>query len=223
MADKTETTETETTETETEETSNQNATGEQDTTETQGENQDEQQETENSDIDYDKEFEQALKRFEDAEKNREGYAKRKAQSGQSASQDDIEAIVQSAIAKAIPNLQASLEEDQTENILDQLSSSDAEKKLIRFHLENSVGNNGTLRERIENAKLIANKKTILNTQKEMALALQNRQGISSTGQGHSSSGQTVADNFFSKEQLQELRARGFDDKKIQRLKENMRK
>lgn len=173
-------------------------------------------------IDYEKEFETAVENFDRAEKNREGYLKRKGTEEEETTQPDVSALVAEELKRQLPKLQASLVEDNVESVLADIALNDAEAKLIRFHFENSVGLNGTIRERLENAKLIANKKTILKTQKEMAVALQNRQGISNSGQGTSTEGMEVKDSFFSKEQLADLRAKGFDDAKIERLKTNMR-
>lgn len=178
-------------------------------------------------LDYDKEFQEQLDKFETAEKNRKGYEQRKAAEATQpeegvVTQEGVNAMVSEALKQAIPALQTSLVEDQVETVLNEIAKNDAEKKLIRFHFENSVGLNGTIRERLENAKLIANKKTILKTQREMATALHNRQGISSTGQGHSTDGPEVKDSFFTKEQLAELKKRGYSDEKIERLKVNMR-
>lgn len=179
-------------------------------------------------MDYSKEFDEVVEKFETAEKNREGYLKRKEKTTEEqtdetvAQMDRIEEMVGEALKKQIPKLQSTLVEDTVEGILNEIASSDDEKKLIRLHFENSVGLAGTIRERLENAKLIANKKTILKTQKEMAIALNNRQGLSSTGQGTSTEGLQVQDNFFSQEQVASLKARGWDDTKIGRLKTNMR-
>lgn len=182
-------------------------------------------ETATEEIDYNKEFDEAVEKFDRAEKNREGYQKRKTteESGTEISQEDIDARVAEALQKALPKLQSSLVEDNVETVLEDIASNDAEKKLIRFHFENSVGLNGTIRERLENAKLIANKKTIFKTQKEMAVALKNRQGLSNSGQGSSTEGMEVKDNYFSTEQLSELKAKGWDDTKISRLRENLQK
>lgn len=184
-------------------------------------------------IDYDKELAEQVAKFGTADHNREGYAQRKAETEESVEQtqttlDDVEARVTAAIEKTlpkfIPKLQATLAEDNVEAILNQLApDNEAKRKLIKLHFENSVGLNGTLRERLENALLISNKKTIFKTQKEMAVALQNRQGLSTTGQGSSTEGQEVKDNLLSKEQLNNLKARGWDDKKIQRFKDTLRK
>ncbi len=185
---------------------------------------------EEPEVNYDEEFTQAVEKFETAEKNREGYSKRKETTTQTQTevepmtQERIDEMVGNAVKKAIPQLQSTLVEDQVETVLDQLSNgNEAKKKLIRFHFENSVAPNGTIRERMENALLIADKKTIFKTQKEMAVALYNRQGLSNSGQGTSTEGMEVADNYFTKDQLAELKAKGFDDAKIQRLKANMQR
>ncbi len=181
-------------------------------------------------VDYDKELAEEVEKFETAEKNREGYAKRKSKTPEEKLDEDakemldIDAKVADAIKKQMPKLQLVALEDQIETGLDRIASNDAERKLIKFHFQNSVGTNGTIMERLENAKLIANKKLIFKTQKEMAVALNNRQGLATGGgQGTSSEGMEVKDNFLSKDQIKDLKARGWDDKKIQRFKDNLRK
>lgn len=182
-------------------------------------------ETDDAQIDYDAEFNQEVEKIEVAEKNRKAYLQRKGITEEpKVDQDEIDARVQEALKKAIPTLQSTLVQDTVETELERLASgNEAKKKLIRFHFENSVGLNGTIKERMENALLITDKKTILKTQKELAVALQNRQGLSNSGQGTSTEGMQVKDNFFSQEQLSALKAKGWDDKKIQRLKENLQK
>ena len=184
-------------------------------------------------VDYDKELTEQIEQFETSERNREGYAKRKGKTEEAVDQtqvelDDMEDRVSKAIErqlpKIIPKLQATLVEDNIDTIVNQLAPNNpAKQKLLRFHFENSVGLNGSLRDRLENALLITDKKTILKTNKEMAVALQNRQGLSNTGQGTSTESMEVQDNFLSKEQLNELKAKGWDAKKIQRFKDNLRK
>ncbi len=186
--------------------------------------------------DFDKEFVEAVDKFEKAEANRDGFQKRKEKEKQTVDQVDLDVakmeedeakvndLVAKAISRQLPKLQASLAEDTVQGNAEQLSNGDpALKKLILFHFENSVTPNGTIRERMENALLIAQKPRILKTQKEMAVALKNRQGLGSSGLGTSTEGQEVKDNFFTPEQLASLKARGFDDKKIERLKANLRR
>lgn len=202
---------------------------------TQEKTEDESSKDQSEKIDYEKELEAEIEKFDKADKNREGYLKRTQKKAETEKEVDKtsdklvadEAVVADLVAKEmkrqVPAFQATLLEDQIERGLDQLASNEAERKLIRFHFENSVGLNGTILERLENAKLIANKKTIFKTQKEMAVALQHRQGLSTTGQGNSTEGMEVKDQFLSKDQIADLKARGWDDKKIQRFKDNLRR
>ncbi len=182
-------------------------------------------------LDYDKEFQEQVEKFERADKNREGYQKRKAKTESEKEEEDetdidskVEAAIDKAITKALPKLQSTLAEDTVESTLNELSGgNEAKKNLIRFHFEHSVGANGTIRERMENALLIADKKNILKKQSEMATALKNRQGLGATGLGSSTEGQAVSDNILSADQLADLKAKGWDDKKIERYKQNLRR
>jgi len=184
---------------------------------------------ETPEVDYDKELAEQVEKFETAEKNREGYAKRKAKAeGEEAPTTDIEAQVAAALAKElpkiVPKLQSTLAEDTIENLLTEFSGgNEAKRKLLRWNFENKVSAEGTMRERMENAALITDKKAILQKQKEMATALQNRAGLGATGLGASTEGQSVPDNILSADQLKDLKARGWDDKKIERFKKNLRR
>lgn len=182
-------------------------------------------------VDYDKELEQEIAKFETAEKNREGYQKRKAKTDEPVvdeEPDKIQEAVAAALAKELPKIlpkiQGSIAEDSIENYLNLLApGNEAKQRLIRFHFENSVGASGTIRERMENAALIADKKSILKKQSEMAAAVKNRQQLGASGLGASTEGQTVPDNILSKDQLADLKAKGWDDKKIDRFKKNLRR
>ncbi len=184
-------------------------------------------------IDYDKELAEQVEKFERAETNREAYQKRKAKTegeGESdeTESDTIQAQVDAAIAKALPKimpkLQSSLAEDSIETLLNEFSAGDeSKKKLLRWNFENKVSANGTLRERMENATLITDKKAIQKKQTEMATALQNRAGLGASGLGSSTEGQTVGDNILSADQLADLKSQGWDDKKIERFKKNLRR
>ncbi len=66
---------------------------------------------------------------------------------------------------------------------------------------------------------------VLKRNKELEVALRNRGQInSSTGVGsNQEKPQGKVDSYFSNEQIQNLKAKGFDDKKIEQLKINMTK
>ena len=60
--------------------------------------------------------------------------------------------------------------------------------------------------------------------KELTLALRNRSQVTSTsGQGSNEDKPEVKIEYFSSEQIAALKARGFDDKKLEELKKNMAK
>ncbi len=180
-------------------------------------------------IDYDKELQEEVEKFEHAEKNREGYQKRKAKTeGETEEIPDIQAQVEAAIAKAlpqiVPKLQSTMAEDVMEGLLNEYSGGDpAKRKLLLWNFENKVSANGTMRERMENALLITDKKAIQKKQTEMATALKNRAGLGASGMGSSTEGQQVADNILSTDQLRDLKTKGWDDKKIERFKKNLRR
>ncbi|MGH7249345.1 MAG: hypothetical protein ACREGC_00040 [Minisyncoccia bacterium] len=184
-------------------------------------------------IDYDKELEAEVAKFEQKEQNREGYQKRKTQKkdGEESEpeptdiQSQVEAALEKALPKFVPKLQSTLVEDTIETLLNEFSGgNEAKKRLLRWNFENRITAVGTMRERMENAVLITDKKAILKKQGEMATALKNRQGLGASGLGGSSEDkQPVGDNILSTDQLKDLKAKGWDDKKIERFKVNLRR
>lgn len=176
-------------------------------------------------VDYEKELQEEIEKFEKKEKNREGYEKRKEHEEKEKTPDiqaQVQAQVDAAIAKAIPAIQSALSQDTIDTLLTEFSGGDeAKKKLLRFNFENKVSGVGTLRERMENAALITDKKTIQKTQAEMATALKNRAGLGASGLGSSTEGQAVKDNILTESQLADLKAKGWDQKKIDRFKQNL--
>ncbi len=68
-------------------------------------------------------------------------------------------------------------------------------------------------------------KAVLKRNKELEVALKNRGQITSTSaQGSNEDKAEVRiDNYFSNEQIAALRAKGYDEKKIETLKKNMTK
>lgn len=129
--------------------------------------------------------------------------------------DEADKIADKVLAKILPSIQKTVSSDSIESVLRELSDNEDEKKLILFHFDNSVGANGTIKERLENAKLIANKKNILKTTKELKVALQNRSQMGNTGQGASTEDQQkTGDNFFTADQLAYFAKRKLDPEKV---------
>lgn len=59
--------------------------------------------------------------------------------------------------------------------------------------------------------------------KELKLALVNKASLKTTSQGSGSGNVEVQDRFFSQDQINSLKAKGYDDKKIELLKQNLQK
>lgn len=74
------------------------------------------------------------------------------------------------------------------------------------------------------AELIGLVKTLINRNQELVTASVNRQQISTAGQGGSAETKIEpTDNLLSAAQVNDLKTRGWDDKKIARFKENLLK
>lgn len=183
------------------------------------------------DVDYAAELAEALQKNIELQEERDNYkkgllkAKGKLPEDEPNDKDDeVGRRVKEELAKVLPAIHATVAADSIDTVLDQISSNADEKKLIKYHFENSVGTNGTIRERLENAKLIANKKKILKTTKELGIALNHRQQFSGTGIGSHTETPPIKDSVLSPAQIAELKKRpGWDDKKIEAFKRNLAK
>lgn len=142
--------------------------------------------------------------------------------------DDIKKLIDDGVNERLSQFTSNFAKSTVESTLTDLSSSDAEKELIRFHYENSVIKSGldpaSVRNDLENAKLLANKKTFFKEAKEMKIAMSHKANMSPTPMGSSQESPEIKnDSFFTSEQIATLRKKGFDDKKIEALKINMAK
>ena len=159
-------------------------------------------------VDYDKELIEAQK---EAEARRLGYAMRHAKKEVEAElepeQDQSDLIAEKVINKVLPVINSATQSNLIEGKLDELSEgNDALKKLIRFHMDNSVNPTLDLNSRLDAAYAIANKKVIAKTVKEINLAQKNRSQIVNTGEGASiEPKQTPGANVLSENQKAEIR------------------
>ena len=158
-------------------------------------------ETKEEEVDYDQELVEAAEK----QRNAEGYAQRHAKKDVEVTEDADEALVNKVKSALLPELQKTAEANSLEIHLDKVAgSNESLKKLVRFHLDNSVNKDLPLGDRVEAAHAIANKKRIEKTVKEINVARQNRSQISNVGQGsnqetYSKPGQNVlSDNQINK-------------------------
>ena len=177
---------------------------------------------EGTEIDYKAELEKVSK---DRDNYKEGLlvAKDKLKKkGSSVDPEEIAKIVKETMKEEIGSLHSLITGNTLESALSKLTDNPAKKDLIKFHYENSIIKTGSIDEDLENALLIADKKTILKQTKELAIAAQNRSQIGNSSMG-SNSKSGVIKKFFKDEQIADLKKRGFTDKMIENLQNNMAK
>jgi len=137
-------------------------------------------------MDYAKELEEA-----ELEKARNNIAaqqriERKNAQVEEETVDNSDLIAEKVIQKVLPVLNSATQSNLIESKLDNLSDgNDALKRLIKFHMDNSVNPSLDLNERIEAAYAIANKKVIDKKVREINIAQKNRMQIANVGQGSS--------------------------------------
>lgn len=136
--------------------------------------------------------------------------------------EDIKAQVAEIVDAKLSDIKKTIDLNSFDSLIGSYSDNPDEQELIRYHFENSVGTVGTLRERIENAQLIANKKKFLKESSEMRRALENKSGISrnATAGGGNQDVEKGTKDFFSPEQIAHFKKRGFTDAQIEQVKAN---
>lgn len=107
-----------------------------------------------------------------------------------------------------------LTEEPSGNDDPQLSEEERMRKIVREEMMAT-----------QEAKLLAEKEAILQQalkeNREMKIALGSKQGIKTSGDGAPSDNKVATPQYFSDEQINDLKARGFDEAKIKKLVENM--
>lgn len=172
-------------------------------------------------IDFGQELQEQVEKFEQADHNREGFARRTASRTEEGDKtQDVASVVQAEIQKLIPQLQSTIAADSIETKINSLSNNPDERKLIKHIFENQLAPIGSITERLENAKLLARRRVYLKQESELTLSQQNREQMATSAQAQSqeSSFTPPGDNMLSAAQIAGLKARGWDDKKIERFK-----
>ena len=127
----------------------------------------------------------------------------------------IDALVEAKIEERLSTIKTSLTKNVVTNTLSELSSNEDERALIKYHYDNSIVKTGldpeAIRNDMENAKMIANKKSYFRTTKEMATALQNKSQVSGAGVGASAEKNIIEPSFLSAEIIAKLKERGFSN------------
>ncbi len=172
-------------------------------------------------------YEAELKKEQEKTKNyKEGMliAKKKLKEKSSVDPEEIAKMVGDIVAKELGSIKGVLNQNNFETSLTSLTSNPAKQNLVRFHYENSIVKTGddpqSIKNDLENALLIADKKSLLNNMKELAVSAKNRSQVANSGMGGGSKPDT-SKKFFSDEQIANLKKKGFTDKMIEDLKRNV--
>lgn len=169
-------------------------------------------------------FDEETRKFEKKEHNKEFAQRRIADKEEKTPVMDEEAFAEKIANRILPKIQAHTDSTLIDTKLDNLTDDPALKKLIKFHLENTVNPSvGSIDDRLEIAYAAANRKKILKTVSELKTAQKNRQQIANNGQGQGTETQKVSDGLLADAQVKELKARGWSEAKIERFKNNLAK
>lgn len=185
-------------------------------------------------IDYKAELEKVKLQNEKLEEERNNYKtgllnlkKKKVEKEEESEEDDEDDEVNRKIDKRLGSFESKFIKGAVEAYLTQMTDDPAKRELIRHHYNSSIVKTGvdpeSIKEDLDTALLIVDKKVLMRNMKELATSLHNRQGTGAVSQGSGDSGVSASKAFFSEAQLNELRSRGFDDKKIELLKKNLKK
>jgi len=125
-------------------------------------------------------------------------------------EDKMEDLATRVANKLSPDLKSSLVSTVAKNDvdakLDKLTANPDEKELIRYHFEYSTAGED-VDARLANAQAIANKDFIKKKASEISLAQAKRTNSTSMGSSSESGMPKVQDNYFTPEQIADLKAR----------------
>lgn len=184
-------------------------------------------------IDYKAELEKANLLKQKAEEERDNYKtglltlKKKKKEEKVEEEDVEEEDIDSKIDKRLGSFESKFVKGAVEAYVSQMTTDPNKRELIKHHYESSIIHSGvdpeSIKNDLDNALLIVDKKILLKEKSELATSLHNRQGISRIGNGTSDEKDNDPKPFFTAEQLADLKKRGFDEKKIAMLQKNLKK
>jgi len=140
---------------------------------------------------------------------------------------DIDKLVEEKLNQKLSSLQGNFTKNIVQNTLADVSQNASEQKLIQWYYENKIIKSGmdpeSVRNDLEDCKAMVNKKKVLQTQNELKVALRNKSQISTMPNSGISEKTPVTSQYFSADQLADFKKRGWNDEKIKKAEENMRK
>ena len=169
------------------------------------EESDESSSQEDDSIDYKVELEKETKARERAEHKIVQLKTQKKEAEEEVSEEVSEespSDVQKQIDEGVEKARVDMVEDEVESALQDITSNEDERELIRFHYENTIKKSGysrlKIKQDLDNARLIANKKSILSANVELSKALQSKNSMGSAGMGNNQAEKDTPDSDFDK-------------------------
>lgn len=164
-----------------------------------------QEESKEDSIDYKEELEKAQTSLGKAEKKIVQLKKKKEPEVSEEESEEESATppdVQQQIDQGIEQARGDMVEDEVESALNDITSDEDERELIKFHYENTIQRSGysrlKIKQDLDNARLIANKKKILSTNAELSKALQSKNSMGSAGIGNNQANKDAIDSDWDK-------------------------
>ena len=97
--------------------------------------------------------------------------------------------VNKIVTERVNEIKSELLEDTIEDLLDTMTDNPDERKLIKYHYDNTLNKTGFSKRRIQedlgNAKALANQKRVVKENKELKLAIKTKNSIKNSGAGGS--------------------------------------
>ncbi len=182
-------------------------------------------------IDYKAELEAEVARHAKTAEERENYKQgllsakeknRNKKKGEEHEEEegDEDARINAIVDEKLSDIKKTLDVNSFDSLIHNFTTDPDEAALIRYHFENTVAPVGSLRERIENAQLLANKKQFLKENSEMKRALESKNGVSRIAAGSGSNldvEKSAGKEIFTAEQIAAWKKRGLD---VDKIKEN---
>jgi len=201
----------------TEETNSDNSKVEEDDSKKTKEESKEDDSKEKSGVDYEEQLRIAQEKLDKAEGKIVKMKKKKKDDDDDFEEEEEEEEDKfSRLEGKFDKLQSTLTKGSSKSVIDKSASSEAEGKLIQFHYDNSIKLSGDLEADVRRAKAIANESRLIETNKELANAVQQKSNVST---GESSSHKTEKQKTvsgLSERDINHLKSRGLWEKYVEK-------
>jgi len=125
-------------------------------------------------------------------------------------EESIRNIIQEEMRREMSSLKRDLDRSRVEQMIESIASSEDEANLIKYHYENTINPTGNIKEDVENARVLANKKRFEHQISEIKRAEESKKNLGSgigAGQKPSEKAQEPKLTEFERKTLKRLNAK----------------